>query len=71
MANINTFIVTDTFDGRTIERLTRVSTVRLARKHAQRIASETGINVSLIRTDSKGERHLVDFFRSEYAGRPT
>ena len=70
MTNINTFTVSDTFDGRTIERLTRVSTVRLARKHAQRIASETGINVSLIRTDSKGKSHLVDFFRSEYAGRP-
>lgn len=59
------FIVTDFFDGRTIERLTKISTTRLARKRAQQVADDHGDRVSLIRIDDGGERHLVDWFDVE------
>ena len=61
----NTFTVTDSFDGRTIEVLTRVRTAKLARKIAQKIANSHHDQVTLIRIDRRGRRHLVDLFEPQ------
>lgn len=63
------FSVTDSFDGRTIEVLARVSTAKLARKVAQKIANYHHDQVSLIRLDKRGRRHLVDLFEPQPAKR--
>jgi hypothetical protein len=59
---MSTYIVTDSFDGRTLEHLTRISTAKLARKAAQEIAKKHGDQVTLIRIDRRGHRHPVDDF---------
>ncbi len=62
-----TFITTDSFDGRTIKVLTRISTTKLARKAAQKAANEHGDEVTLIRLTNHGRRDLVDIFQPKDA----
>ena len=64
-----TYHVTDSWDGRTIERLTRVSTRKLARKHAQRIADAYGDQVTLIETRDDPRGDLVALFQPKEARR--